>query len=45
MVLGDIADASVIPSLEAIGNDKENSASATAKRSIEKINKRISAVK
>jgi aminopeptidase N len=45
VVLGDIGDASVIPALETTGNDKENPASATAKRSIEKINKRISAVK
>jgi aminopeptidase N len=45
VVLGDIGDASVIPALEAIGNDKENSASATAKQSIERINKRINAMK
>lgn len=45
LVLGDIGDASVIPALEALGNDKENPASATARQSIEKINKRINAVK
>ncbi len=45
IVLGDIGDASVIPELEAVGNDKENSASRSAKQSIEKINKRITVVK
>ncbi len=45
LVLGDIGDASVIPALETIGNDKENSASASARQSIEKINKRINPVK
>ncbi|MCX6134386.1 MAG: M1 family aminopeptidase [Ignavibacteriales bacterium] len=45
LVLGDIGDASVIPALEALGNDKENPASATARQSVEKINKRINAVK
>ena len=45
LVLGDIGDASVIAALEAIGNDKDNPASGTAKQSIEKINKRIKGVK
>lgn len=45
IVLGDIGDASVIPALDVVANDKENSASATAKQSIEKINKRVKAAK
>ena len=40
IVLGDIGDVSVIPALEAVANDKDNAASASAKRSIENINKR-----
>jgi len=39
-VLGDIGDESVIPSLEAIANDKDNPAHESAKASIEKIKKR-----
>ena len=38
--LGDLGDASVIPLLEPIANNKENSASGAAKQSIEKIQKR-----
>jgi aminopeptidase N len=38
--LGDIGDASVLPLLEPIANDKENSASGAAKQSMEKIQKR-----
>jgi aminopeptidase N len=45
MVLGEIGDASVIAALEVVANDKENSASSTAKASIEKINKRIKDMK
>ncbi|TSA24721.1 hypothetical protein D4R75_00850 [bacterium] len=41
MVLGDIGDASVLPALEAVANDKDNPASGSAKQSIEKINKRL----
>jgi HEAT repeat protein len=40
IVLGDIGDGSVIAALETVAQDKENAASASAKRSIEKINKR-----
>ncbi len=45
LVLGDIGDASVIPALEALANDKDNPAAPTAKRSIDKINKRINDTK
>jgi aminopeptidase N len=40
-VLGDIGDASVIPTLQAIADDKDNPAMTAAKVSIEKINKRV----
>ena len=39
-VLGDIGDASVIPALQAIADDKNNPAKDAAKASIEKIKKR-----
>jgi HEAT repeat protein len=41
VVLGDIGDASVIPALETVANDKDNPASGPAKQGIEKINKRL----
>ncbi|MGB2868385.1 MAG: M1 family aminopeptidase [Bacteroidota bacterium] len=40
-ILGDLGDASVIPALEAIANDKDNPASNAAKTSVEKIRKRL----
>jgi aminopeptidase N len=41
MVLGEIGDASVIPALEAVANDKADLASGVAKQTIEKIKKRV----
>ncbi|MBI3766571.1 MAG: HEAT repeat domain-containing protein, partial [Ignavibacteriales bacterium] len=40
--LGDLGNEGIIPTLETIANDKDNSASETAKGSIEKIKKRTS---
>lgn len=43
--LGDFGDRSVLPELEQLAGDKDNSASDAAKGSIEKIQKRIDATK